>query len=50
MTKCDFCTMSDPRGKCFWSNRVAAENNCRKAIERMVEALSREKKKKRGWF
>lgn len=34
MTKCDFCTMSDPKGKCFWSSRVAAEDDCREAIKK----------------
>lgn len=40
MTKCDFCTMSDPKGKCFWTSRVAAEDDCREAIKRMVKTLS----------
>lgn len=38
MTKCDFCTKSDGNGKCFWSTS-ARESDCKKAIERMVEAL-----------
>ena len=46
MTKCDFCTMSDPKGKCFWSSRMAAEDDCKKAIERMIIALAFERKEK----
>ena len=41
MTKCDFCTKSSPSGKCFWSLQVARENDCKKAIKRMTEALKR---------
>ena len=49
MTKCDFCTMSDPKGKYFWSSRTAAEDDCREAIKRMIKAFSG-KKEKKGWF
>lgn len=41
MTKCDFCTKSSPSRKCFWSSQVARENDCKKAIKRMTEALKR---------
>lgn len=49
MTKCDFCTKSDPKGKCFWSSRVAAEDDCREAIKKMVKAFS-DKEEKKGWL
>lgn len=39
MTKCDFCTKSTPDGRCFWSLPSSREVDCKKAIERMVEAL-----------
>lgn len=52
MTKCDFCEKCSPSGKCWWSSQIAAQDDCRKAIKRMTEALSGciEKKKKRGWL
>ena len=50
MTKCDFCTMSSPRGKCFWASRVAREDDCKKAINRMTKALGKEPEKKRKKF
>lgn len=43
MTKCDFCTKSSPKGKCFWSSTMAREEDCKKAIKRMVEAIERSK-------
>lgn len=46
MTKCDFCTKSSPTGKCFWSSQIAAQNDCEKAIERMIKVLSGNKVKK----
>lgn len=51
MTKCDFCTMSSPSGKCFWASQVARENDCKKAIKRITEVLGKkpEKKKKKFW-
>ena len=51
MKKCDFCTMSSPSGKCFWISQVAREDDCKKAIKRMTEALGKEteKKKKKFW-
>ena len=39
MTKCDFCTKSTPDRKCYWSVQSARENDCKKAIATMVEAL-----------
>lgn len=42
MTKCDFCTMSDPRGKCFWSSRVAAEDELMTAEEYAEKILKHE--------
>lgn len=39
MTKCDFCTQSMPNGKCFWHSQVAREDDCKKAIEKMIEAF-----------
>lgn len=39
MNKCSFCTKSSPRGKCFWSSQVAREDDCKKAIKKMSEAL-----------
>lgn len=48
MTKCDFCTKSSPQGKCYWSIQSFRENDCRKAIELMTQALQgiRSNKKK----
>lgn len=43
MTKCDFCTMSSPSGKCYWSMRSLREDDCEKAIKRMIKALGEEK-------
>lgn len=40
MTKCDFCTKSDSKGNCYWSFQSARESDCRKAIEKMIEALN----------
>lgn len=39
MTKCDFCTKSLPNGKCWWLSINNREDDCRKAIKLMVEAL-----------
>lgn len=39
MTKCDFCTESSPKGKCFWSTLGARRSYCEKAIKRMTEAF-----------
>jgi hypothetical protein len=40
MTKCDFCTKSLPNGGCYWKG-PAREDDCEKAINRMVETLKR---------
>lgn len=39
MTKCDFCTKSDPEGKCLWNTQSFREDDCEKAINRMVRAF-----------
>lgn len=39
MTKCDFCTKSNQKGKCFWGSALARERDCELAIKRMVEAI-----------
>ena len=39
MTKCDFCEKSSPKGDCYWSIQSLRESDCRKAIQRMTEAL-----------
>lgn len=39
MTKCDFCTKSSPDGECYWNMQSSRENDCEKAIEKMVSAL-----------
>lgn len=41
MTKCEFCTECDSKGKCFWETRNGRYNYCEKAIKRMVEALKK---------
>lgn len=41
MTKYDFCTKSDSKGNCFWSSRIAAEDDCKKAIKRMIEVIQK---------
>ena len=46
MTKCDFCTKSDGSGKCFWSFQSAREDDCKRAIEKMVETLKATDNKK----
>lgn len=51
MNKCDFCTKSSPDGKCFWNSHVAREDDCKKAIKNMVEALKGASKEvKIKWF
>ena len=45
MTKCDFCDKSYPAGNCFWSFRTGSEDDCKKAIERMNEALQEKSSK-----
>lgn len=41
MKKCDFCTMSDDSGKCFYLPTMteARERYCKEAIRQMVKAL-----------
>lgn len=39
MTKCDFCEMSSPKGKCFWSVQALREEDCNKAVKRMIMAF-----------
>lgn len=48
MTKCDFCTKSDSKGKCFWDTMVGRESDCKKAINKMIEALGNNRDTKRG--
>lgn len=50
MTKCDFCTKSLPNGNCWWSS-IGREDDCRRAIKLMVEALkgSNGENQKRRW-
>lgn len=47
MTKCEFCTQSLPNGKCSRGGFLAAPSTrewyCKKAIEKMTEALSKQK-------
>lgn len=45
MTKCNFCPMSSPSGKCFWTSQVAREDDCEKAINKMTKALQKQNKK-----
>lgn len=35
--------MSSPSGKCYWSMRSLREDDCEKAIKRMIKALGEEK-------
>lgn len=46
MNKCDFCTKSSPRGWFCWACQAARENDCSKAIDKMVRALSGHKEHK----
>lgn len=48
MTKCDFCEMSSPKGKCRYNSQFVREDYCKRAIRRMVEALKANKEKKDG--
>ena len=43
LTKCDFCTKSQPNGKCWWHLQSIREEDCKKAIKSMVKALGRRK-------
>ena len=48
MTKCDFCTMSAPNGRCCWNFQASREDDCKKAIKQMVKALRKNEKKKKS--
>lgn len=49
MTKCDFCTKSSSDGKCYCDFQFIREDNCKKAIDRMVKAMGNNNKDtKRG--
>ena len=51
MTKCDFCKASLPNGKCYWTLQGSREDDCKKAIKLMVEALRGEPtSKKKKWL
>lgn len=50
MTKCDFYTQSSPSGKCYWSMQSLREDDCEKAIKRMVQAFGEEPKKNKKKF
>lgn len=39
MTKCDFCIQSNPKGECKWSTQASREDDCKKAIKIMTQAL-----------
>lgn len=43
MTKCDFCEMFTPDGKCH-EDDIWREFSCEKAIKRMMKALKKKKK------
>lgn len=40
MTKCDFCEKSSPKGECYWTLAALRDDDCKKAIERMMKALN----------
>ena len=40
MTKCDFCKMSSPILKCYWTSQALREEDCKKAIKKMTKVLS----------
>lgn len=50
MEKCNYCKMSSPEGKCFWSAQTLREKDCKKAINNMIEATKKENKKNKHWF
>lgn len=45
MTKCNFCPMSSPSGKCFYACQTTREDDCKKAINKMAKALQKQNKK-----
>ena len=42
MNKCNFCEKSTPEGKCWWAIQEWREDDCRKAIERMISVFVKE--------
>lgn len=44
MTKCDFCTKSNPKNGCIYGLQSIREKHCKKAIKRLTEALRKRKK------
>lgn len=46
MTKCDFCTESNERGKCYWGYQSSKREYCEKAIDRMSKALGQDSSSK----
>lgn len=50
MNKCDFCTQSDEKGKCFWNFQSARETDCEKAIKKMTEAIKGMENKEKRLF
>ena len=47
MTKCDFCTESNERGKCYWEYQSSKREHCEKAIDRMSKALGQDSSSKK---
>lgn len=47
MTKCDFCTESNEKGKCYWEYQSSKREHCEKAIDRMSKALGQDSSKKK---
>ncbi len=43
--KCDFCEKSLPNGKCYWSSQCSREDDCRKAIKRMMSVIKDSEKR-----
>lgn len=46
MTKCDFCTESNEKGKCYWEYQSSKREHCEKAIDRLSKALGQDSSKK----
>ena len=46
MIKCNFCTMSDPNGKCYWSMQSFREIDCERAIKKMMKVIRNMETKK----
>ena len=47
MTKCDFCTESNEKGKCYWEYQSSKREHCEKAIDRMSKALGQDSSSKK---